>query len=787
MRKLFYSKPGIDKCRVNRDITGMSRLQSIKSIVRISVARVCGRNLLTAFISGAMAAQCVCAAPNSGSARDALKAQADAMRKDQLFKKFAGETAIRLEDWLDAAGKADANTHAAQLENEMAALAPKLAHAIAELTLGEDGWQWKADGGKLAVCQGKPDEVGTVLGVRVSLGPDVEPRIVSVQLQPRDGALDPAPPKAAKFMLAPGVSRYLFYQFAAPDTGCAKAIEVLADEGEAGLEAGMPGTPELDLPLELAGQIDLEAVAPAMLELKVTDAGNSKPTQARVFIAPTDGGPFWGKFWGNARFSAIWGEDRQKCLNYGATFQYTDTNGILTAALRPGKYRVTIQKGKEYAHIEKETSIAAGEKREMDVPLARWIHAAELGWYSGDPHVHLRRLAGDDEGLFQLMEVEDLNVMTPLYCSCFHSDRPVVCFGPESEAKRGERVLSTGEEYRNAYAHFDFLNLRNSPTFHFQGTPDKFGGKMPEGQEPHPSISVVADWVREQGGEMLFAHGIPPGGILYVAAGRCCLFEELQWLSLRSTEEWYRILNAGYRLFGKAGTDAPNFNAPGTDRVYVKCAGELSFANWLAAMKAGHSFMTTGPILLLTVNGRIPGDELLLEAKEGAATVDVRVRAACDFPLSEVELIRNGEAIRAWAPLEGKLDWEIEEQLTITDSCWLAARTSGEKGLVKPLAHTNPVFVLVDGKPIWDQTANTEIIRGLQSRLGSRQQPFIPQLTHEQRRESFDHWVVPGLKVILRRQAVPPGVELEAGEEKEMDAAIEEQIQAFRDAFGAGE
>jgi hypothetical protein len=59
--------------------------------------------------------------------------------------------------------------------------------------------------------------------------------------------------------------------------------------------------------------------------------------------------------------------------------------------LPPGTYHVTANRGPEYLPIEMDVVVANAEKVEpIVVNLRRWVHMADLGWFSGDHHVHRR-------------------------------------------------------------------------------------------------------------------------------------------------------------------------------------------------------------------------------------------------------------------------------------------------------------------------------------------------------------------------------------------------------------
>ena len=106
----------------------------------------------------------------------------------------------------------------------------------------------------------------------------------------------------------------------------------------------------------------------------------------------------------------------------------------------------------------------------------------------------------------------------------------------------------------------------------------------------------------------------------YVALG----FVDDLWATQRV---WYRLLDCGLRLPAAGGTDAmANFASlrgpVGLNRTYVK-SGRLEHGAWLAALRAGRTFATNGPLLEFTLDGRGPGDALALP---GPRAVEARVR-----------------------------------------------------------------------------------------------------------------------------------------------------------------
>src|SRR5262249_20079717 len=81
---------------------------------------------------------------------------------------------------------------------------------------------------------------------------------------------------------------------------------------------------------------------------------------------------------------------------------------------------------------------------------------------------------------------------------------------------------------------------------------------------------------------------------------------------LGTAELWYRLLNLGLPVAPSAGTDAMlnlyRTMALGSTRVYVRTEAPLTAARYLAALRAGRSFVTSGPMLEFSAQGAAPGD-----------------------------------------------------------------------------------------------------------------------------------------------------------------------------------
>jgi TolB protein len=159
---------------------------------------------------------------------------------------------------------------------------------------------------------------------------------------------------------------------------------------------------------------------------------------------------------------------------------------------------------------------------------------------------------------------------------------------------------------------------------------------------------------------------------------------------------WHRLLNCGFRLPASAGTDVflnrLRGRLPGGDRAYVRLDGAFSYGAWVKGLKAGRSFVTNGPMIEFTANGKLPGDTIVL-----AAPGDVRVQARADAaaPLSRIEVLHNGVGAAQGSVESSGRAATLDQTVRIERSGWLGARVYGTGGAQ---AHTSPIYVEVAGQ-----------------------------------------------------------------------------------------
>jgi hypothetical protein len=225
-----------------------------------------------------------------------------------------------------------------------------------------------------------------------------------------------------------------------------------------------------------------------------------------------------------------------------------------------------------------------------------------------------------------------------------------------------------------------------------------------------------------------------------VAHSMCDFISTVDTPSLWELNIWYHTLNCGYRCRISGETDFPCIYGErvGLGRSYVHLDGKLNFDDWVEGIKKGRCYVGDGLSHLMdfTVNGQGVGLKdsevklpqpgtvkikanvaALLEPKPTPETERIRkspqpttgkssVQTLTSKPYWHVERARIGdsrtvpvEVVVNGFPVDKKeivadgTEQEVTFDVPIKQSSWVCLR-------IFPSSHTNPVFVLVDDKPI---------------------------------------------------------------------------------------
>jgi hypothetical protein len=245
---------------------------------------------------------------------------------------------------------------------------------------------------------------------------------------------------------------------------------------------------------------------------------------------------------------------------------------------------------------------------------------------------------------------------------------------------------------------------------------------------------------------MLDAFHASRGLAIDVPMGLVDFIEVLQFTQL-GTDLFYDFLNMGFRLNPVAGSDFPYINLPGTERSYVHVKGGFSPQTWFEELQRGRTFVTTAPILSLSVAGKSMGEELRVNSGD-AIEISASVRINPDFGrMTRLELVLHGDVVADVRPEYPAEALVLQHQLTAKNSCWLAVRAYGENGAV---AHSAPVYVIVDGVDAFWKPAEVRALVEKYKRKLTELTSSLPKIY-----EDLEKWDTAELMLPVWREQLP--------------------------------
>ncbi|MCH8961281.1 MAG: CehA/McbA family metallohydrolase, partial [Bacteroidetes bacterium] len=424
-------------------------------------------------------------------------------------------------------------------------------------------------------------------------------------------------------------------------------------------------------------------------------------------------------------------------------------------SLPPGTYDVTFTRGPEYISQTKPLVVPPdADTVEASFQLKRWIHMADLGWYSADHHVHAAGCShyeSPEEGvrpehMWRQVVGEDLNIASALaWGPCWYYQKSFFT-GQVHPLSTEQNILRYDVEvsgFPSSHAgHLVLLRLQE----------DDYPGTTRIEEWPSWTLPVL-QWAKAQGGVVGYAHsgwGLEPveptdalpndvtpqcdgiGANEYVVT---VTHDAVDFYSAGDTPApwelnmWYHALNNGFRTRLSGETDFPCIfdERVGLARSYARLEGTLDYDRYIEAIRQGRSYVSDGSSHLIdfSIDGLELGTNDSELSLEGPQTVTITARVAAYLPEEQdetgaliasralhqqpywhlerarlgttrsvpVELIVNGEPVET-RDLVADGAWnDLTFAYAVERSSWVALR-------IYPSAHTNPIFVIVDDQPI---------------------------------------------------------------------------------------
>ncbi len=446
------------------------------------------------------------------------------------------------------------------------------------------------------------------------------------------------------------------------------------------------------------------------VHVRVNDAATGEPTPVRVRFADR-AGEYLPPFGRLADFpTAVGAEVGGQLRLDDRQFAYVD--GAFEIALPAEAVTIDVTKGPEYRPIRREVEIGPGQLT-LRLAIERWADLRSERWYGGDVWAHcLTPHAAALEGAAEDLAVVNLLAMQLETTAAGEKRHPalgaLLAFSGQRPALEtaGCTVVVNTLHLGGPLSRLILLNCHRVVHPLTVGTPVDW------------SLSDWCDQAHRKRGLVLWPHaqafrysadGPAAGGeaLADLILGKidALAVDKLGVYPMLGIDHWYPLLNVGVRTPVTGGSAKLSNGTPlGVVRTYARLAADepFSYAAWIEAVRAGRTFVTNGPLLTLTVDGRDPGAVLALPADR--KTVRVRAEARSLTPFDRLEIVHNGEALAAVEAGGSPTAALLEVDLELPTSGWLAARcrepARSRTGRDAPAsAHTSPVYIEREGQP----------------------------------------------------------------------------------------
>lgn len=443
-----------------------------------------------------------------------------------------------------------------------------------------------------------------------------------------------------------------------------------------------------------------------------------------------------------------------------------------------GKYTILVSRGPEYETQKKEIEIKDGPKN-ISFSMKRWIDPSQFGYWSGDHHIHAAGCAHytiPSEGVLpkdMLKHIlgEDLKVGSVLtwgpgfdyqkqfftgethensiYPYTMRYDVEVSGFGSH---RSGHLVLLRLQDQiypgGDSYEHWPTLGLNTLKWAQKQGAVcgpahSGFGINMnldalPNYEVPPYNSIGANEYVVDVTHMVEGPNGTTVPAVDFISTGDTWPVAELNM--------WYHTLNAGFQTRISGETDFPCITGSrvGIWRSYVRLDGDLTYDVWCEGISKGTNYVSDGfsHLIDFSINDLKSGDSESTISIDRPQRVKVKVRAIAhlkddhdhftnlfieDFKPWSIKNAIVGDQVRVEVvvngnPVDAKMIdintglQDLEFDLDIQQSSWVALR-------IFPSSHTNPIWVMVDDKPVRASRKSIEwLLKGVDQCWESKEQ-----------------------------------------------------------------
>lgn len=402
--------------------------------------------------------------------------------------------------------------------------------------------------------------------------------------------------------------------------------------------------------------------------------------------------------------------------------------GHFSKEVAPGRTWIRVTRGFETEAAELELDLAAGAETNLTFTLQRKVDLRARGWYAGDSHAHMlhgeRTLPVDFDFVALSARAEDLQYLSLAQAWALDEVLP----------EKLDQVLAS----RSTKSCLLTWNLE-APKNYYKGDAARclghcwtlgMRGRTREGTDVISMLLKASAWdyesekptfgnfeshrlIHAQGGAVFYTHparwwtgpwggqgGYPKVERMRVSNMAVELpldtllgptYDGIDVLTTSGEREanakafalWAMLLNHGYRLAATASSDScfdrPGGAVPGSARTYTFVPNGFSLSKVTRATAAGHTVATTGPLLVPLLDGKPPGSAFVADNKPHQLAIEAWAPGFAPRSLASVEVVRNGQAWRAFKTSDGAF-FQTNLPLRELEDAWYCVRVVATNG-----------------------------------------------------------------------------------------------------------
>jgi hypothetical protein len=441
--------------------------------------------------------------------------------------------------------------------------------------------------------------------------------------------------------------------------------------------------------------------------VSVVDADSGDPIPARIYLQSSDGTPYF--FESAADEGTAFRYEKQRRQNENSQEYHTTVSAHrCLAAVPAGTYTLTVERGKTYFPSQQTFEVSDADVALPPVQLKRWIAPEKRGWYSGDTHIH-RQI----HELRNIVLAENLNVVFPLTNWVTLSDTPPSSGDKNLDIGVPDQLIHVDDEHVIWPRNTEYEIFRVADRRHTLGALFVLGHKGGL-QQTVPPWKPVVEAARAADPHVLFdmdklawpfAMVLPtlaPDATYELANNHMWRTEfafrewytptpsfiqppfggteggESEWIDF-TLGMYYTLLNCGFRMPPSAGTANGVHPVPaGFGRVYVHLPDGFDYQAWRKGLQQGRSFITTGPMLFATAQGKQPGHTFKFD-DAASGEIPIHIEVTSEQPITFGEVLINGRPdhllrARHEKTEAGAYRAVIDQTIKPTRSGWFAVR-----------------------------------------------------------------------------------------------------------------